>query len=367
MNLPRRTSLIFSILTFIALSTCGLVGNSFAYQTISAAEAYTMINQNPDVVVVDVRSNIDYCYYGHIPCARNLDWNSGQYEEEYQTLPTGVPIINVCEHGVRGARASAFLDDQPGYDEVYNISGGMSVWPYEKVTCAEEDPGDCDRPDKYRLYFPHIASGDGWETEIALVDLDRETAVSGSFQAFDENGNPVGERHELALNPAGRLELEVSRTFADAADIRYIIVTSDSDRLYGYLKFYNIPDQVYRVAIPATTRINQQTISIPHIAIADGWWTGLALLNTGDTLRTLTFTFSNGLERRLDLAGRRLQEHRPQRPDRFAGGCRRDQLGGSERGRRDHRTRDLRQRQPFKRSFSQRPGRQLPLLPSYRQ
>ena len=288
------------ILALICIGTGLCCQSGHAYEVISAEQAYIMISENDTVIVVDVRSNIDYCYSGHIPCALNLNWNSGEFEREYQQLPTNVPIINVCEHGVRGARASSFLD-QHGYHDVYNISGGMSVWPYEKITCKNENPDDCNKQ-KYLIYFPHIASGEGWETDIAIINTSSETSLNGSIKAYNATGKQVGDLHSVDLPPAGRIEMKVGTTFTTPGLIRYLIFTGNSDAAYAYLKFYNNPDQSYRVAIPAPKTINSGDIIVSHIAMSDGWWTGLNLLNTTNESRTLTFTFNGEKTKNLTIA-----------------------------------------------------------------
>ena len=285
--------------------TLMITGLSFqsgqAYESISAEEAHTMISEDNTVVVVDVRGNIDYCYGGHIPCALNLDWNSGQFEREYQQLPLNAPIINICAHGNRGRYASAFLD-RHGYSQVYNVSGGMSVWPYEKITCKNENPDDCIKQgDKYHLYFPHIASGDGWETEVAIINTSAETGLDGTLNAYDNTGKPVGEPRIVDLSKAGRMEIIIGETFSDPNLISHLIFTADSDQTYGYLKFYGSPDDSYRVAIPAPATVNHDNIIVSHIAVTKGWWTGLNLLNTTAKDKTLTITFNNNLKKDLTL------------------------------------------------------------------
>ncbi len=296
-------SALFFVLSFVLMFSAARVTSAASFTILSPAEARAMISRNPDVIVVDVRSNIDYCYYGHIPCAINLSWNSGEYEREYQQLPVDAPIINVCEHGSRGASASAFLSSR-GYTEVYNISGGMTAWNsagYEKITCADENPDDC-QPREKLLYYPHIASDKLWETEIAVVNLDPENGISVNFQAYDKNGTPVGTTRTVKLAPAGRRELIVGRDFSRPEDISYIILDSQSAKLAGYLKFFNASGGIFRAAIPAVAETSLQPLSISQIAVDDGWWTGIALLNTTASDRNLTITFNTGLVISFNLA-----------------------------------------------------------------
>jgi rhodanese-related sulfurtransferase len=293
---------IFLVPAFICFSLLFfLPSSSLAFNQLSPDEANQLIASNPEVVVVDVRSNIDYCYYGHIPCALNLVWES-EFTEKYTSLPTDAPIITVCQHGIRGAQAAAFLS-QHGYTMVHNISGGMVAWQadgFMKITCQEEDPDDCARPK--RFYFPHIASGSGWETEITVINLDPQKSLTGSFHAYDHEGQLVDESVTLTLAPNGRKELKVGTAFKHPERIAYIFLTASQGEFYGYLKFFSTPVTTYRAAIPAPLEINHGNIALSHIVVSDGWWTGVALLNTSKEDRDLTFSFNTGLKRRLKLA-----------------------------------------------------------------
>jgi len=101
----------------------------------------------------------------------------------------------------------------------------------------------------------------------------------------------VGEPIPLDLARSGRKELTVGETFSESKDICYIVLTASSNQIYSYLKFYDSENFLYRAAIPTARAINRNEISISHIAIGDGWWTGLALLNTNSEKRNLLFTF----------------------------------------------------------------------------
>lgn len=106
-----------------------------------------MINSNPQLIVVDVREQSEYCSTtatppGHIPGARLYPWNSQVLHNRYEELPAGAPILVVCGVGGRSALASQFLCSN-GLTAVYNMTGGMSVWTGATVGCCYS-AGDCD-------------------------------------------------------------------------------------------------------------------------------------------------------------------------------------------------------------------------------
>ena len=290
------------ILTFVTiLMVAGLLhGKGYAYTTISASDAYEIFTTNEELVVVDVRETWEYCsLQGHIPCAINYIWDRNSLAfstEEYENLPTDAPILLVCASGNRSRQAAIFLENH-GYETVYSLGGGMYDWPYDTATC--DDIEDCDST--YPVYFPHIASGNGWETEISVINTSQDTPVSGIFKTYNADGELLDNTHTLELPAAGRLELVVGEFFSNPTQIRYIILETANQTTYGYLKFYNYPELSYRASIPAITNINQNNISVSHIAIKDGWWTGLALVNTTDEDREIMFTFNNDENKALIL------------------------------------------------------------------
>ena len=293
-------------LTFmITLIVAGLLhGKGYAYTTVSAFEAHEMLLSNEELIVVDVREEAsEYCY-GHIPCAIVLPWNSGVFSEEYSTvLPINAPILVVCRSGNRSGQASAVLS-RNGYETVYNLADGMSGWTYDTVTCEDIESCDsCTRCDMtYPIYFPHIATGDGWETEITIINTSPDSPLSGTFKTYSAGGELLDNTQTLNLPAAGRTELIIGDSFQNPTSICYIIFVADNSSVYSYLKFYNSPGSSYRVAIPAPTSVNQNDIAVSHIALTDGWWTGLALVNTTNESRTLTFTFNNSQSKNLTLA-----------------------------------------------------------------
>ncbi|MCK5539354.1 MAG: rhodanese-like domain-containing protein [Deltaproteobacteria bacterium] len=285
------------ILTLMAVvMIAGLLhGKGYAYTTISGSEAEELYTSIDDLVVVDVRENYEYCPW-HIPCAINYPYNTEVFAEEYDNLPTEAPILVVCSSGSRSSSAASILS-RNGYETVYSLGGGMTFWRGDTVSC--EDVEDCDPA--YLVYFPHIASGNGWETEISVINTSPDTPLTGTFKTYNTDGVLLDDSHTLELPAAGRVEFLVGEFFSNPESIRYIVLETSSPTTYGYIKFYDYPGLKYRAAIPATTNVTRNDIGVSHIAMEDGWWTGLALVNTTSENRELTFTFNNGESQTLSL------------------------------------------------------------------
>ena len=104
-------------------------------------EAYEILQQQKDAVLVDVRSSMEYEYVGHplkalhVPIKEPPDWVTQQdfvkevssaLEErssEYKEI-RGIPLLMLCRSGARSALASEMLINE-GYTNVYNVLEGF--------------------------------------------------------------------------------------------------------------------------------------------------------------------------------------------------------------------------------------------------
>ncbi|MFP4531381.1 MAG: PKD domain-containing protein [Desulfobacterales bacterium] len=199
--------------------------------------------------------------------------------------------------GETGASATFTAPNIDGYVEIQ-----MTVTDDEGATASETMQLSISSVEgpvyTSKLYFPHVDSGGKWETEICLVNKSN-SSVSGQIKLYTPKGNLVSQSSET-LGAYGRKAWVVGEEFKDSDDIRYAIFESNSSSLCGYTKFYQ--EGLYRVAVPAVQETNKEAIYIPHIDSSSSWWTGLALVNTTNSTKTLTFTFSNGAVKKKDWA-----------------------------------------------------------------
>lgn len=77
-------------------------------------------------VLLDVRTPEEVSQ-GVIPGARHIDIYDADFKERAKQLPKDQPVFVYCAAGGRSAQAMEFLNEQ-GYQEVYNLSGGMRAW-----------------------------------------------------------------------------------------------------------------------------------------------------------------------------------------------------------------------------------------------
>jgi archaellum component FlaF (FlaF/FlaG flagellin family) len=154
------------------------------------------------------------------------------------------------------------------------------------------------------LYFPHIDTNSPWGTEIALINTSAGQSVSGTLKAYSNTGQLI-DTMAITLGPHGRRQLTIADELTNHTNIGYIIFDTDAGTVQGYTKFY-VSGQ-YRVAVPAVKEINTGDIYISHIDSSTEWWTGVSLLNTTDSSKTLTVTFDTGQTKTLTLAAKEHQ------------------------------------------------------------
>lgn len=100
------------------------------YHTITSDEAYNMINEKEDIIILDVRSNSEY-ENGHIKEAINVPLDEIDTFKDI-TDNNNVVVLVYCASGNRSKSASEKLISM-GYTEVYNF-GGINNWNYDLVS-----------------------------------------------------------------------------------------------------------------------------------------------------------------------------------------------------------------------------------------
>ncbi|MCP4492563.1 MAG: rhodanese-like domain-containing protein [Gammaproteobacteria bacterium] len=108
---------------------------------ISATEASELIQKEPSVAFIDVRSDMEYLFIGHPKGAVNIPWINEpdfiinpDFEREVRKLILGgvidsnehasVPVVLICRSGNRSTEAGNLLIEN-GFKCVYNIEHGF--------------------------------------------------------------------------------------------------------------------------------------------------------------------------------------------------------------------------------------------------
>lgn len=91
-----------------------------------------LVEQNETPIVLDVREpwEIAICALpGSIPIPM------GEIPERVNELPKNKPIVVICHHGVRSMQVAYYLNDA-GFENVYNLTGGIDAWASEVDSSA---------------------------------------------------------------------------------------------------------------------------------------------------------------------------------------------------------------------------------------
>lgn len=123
--------LVLLLLSVLLLSGCGAPSSELSYRQISTEEAVTMMEEETDYILLDVRTQAEY-EEAHIPGAICIP-NETIGTEEIPELPDKDQLILVyCRSGNRSKQASEKLA-QLGYTNVVEF-GGINSWTGETVS-----------------------------------------------------------------------------------------------------------------------------------------------------------------------------------------------------------------------------------------
>ena len=119
------------LMALLFLSGCGAVSAEKTYRQITMEEAVTMMEEETEYIILDVRTAEEY-NEKHIPGAINIA-NEVIGTEDIPELPDKDQLILVyCRSGNRSKQASEKLV-KLGYTNIVEI-GGINSWPGETVT-----------------------------------------------------------------------------------------------------------------------------------------------------------------------------------------------------------------------------------------
>jgi rhodanese-related sulfurtransferase len=96
---------------------------------VSTSDAYALIENLPDMVIIDVRTPEEY-QAGHLDGAINLDYYSGGFLGRLKSLDKNSTYLVYCRKGIRGGMALEMMRSL-GFKKVYNILGGLALWAEE--------------------------------------------------------------------------------------------------------------------------------------------------------------------------------------------------------------------------------------------
>ena len=104
----------------------GLFSTTKAYENLDGLEFKEKFNSANGAVLVDVRT-ADECSGGTIKGAKNIDFMSATFRDQFLKLDKSKEYFLFCRSGNRSGQACNALSKE-GY-KVYNLDGGIGAWP----------------------------------------------------------------------------------------------------------------------------------------------------------------------------------------------------------------------------------------------
>jgi rhodanese-related sulfurtransferase len=106
---------------------------------IEPEEAFIIIQKesnNPNFIILDVRTPNEY-KEEHLESAHLLNLKSHSFEDELDGMDKNKKYFVYCRRGKRGIIACNLMKKH-GYNEVYNITGGINKWKSKKLPVTSE-------------------------------------------------------------------------------------------------------------------------------------------------------------------------------------------------------------------------------------
>ena len=130
----KKLAIILSFVLTVLFISCK---DSTAQQsTLLEPQELIDVLASQDVYFVDVRTSKEFSQ-GHIANAINIDFKSSSFEEEIKKLDTLKPIVIYCRSGRRSAMSTKILD-KVGFDEIYDLKGGVLNWTKQGKALEKE-------------------------------------------------------------------------------------------------------------------------------------------------------------------------------------------------------------------------------------
>lgn len=119
------------MLGFIAYAGYGSMDvQEGSYDDVSPRQAYGMLQEREGAYLLDVRTQGEF-ENEHIEGAVNIpNERPNALEDDWREVPEDRKVIIYCRTGRRSANAAQFLAEK-GYDQVYNVEGGITRWKSE--------------------------------------------------------------------------------------------------------------------------------------------------------------------------------------------------------------------------------------------
>ncbi|MDW5287902.1 thioredoxin domain-containing protein [Formosa sp. PL04] len=113
-------------MTSVIVLFTSIVSCQESTSTLTPEEFANMINKNPELIVIDVRTPKEFAT-GHLDNAINYDWKSDNFQNQIINLDKSKEVLVYCFSGARSAKAATKMRSE-GFVSVMELNGGMINW-----------------------------------------------------------------------------------------------------------------------------------------------------------------------------------------------------------------------------------------------
>jgi len=105
-----------------------------AVVNLNNAELQKLMQDEPELLLLDVRTPQEYYGLGHIPGSRLLPIH--ELPGQLPSLNPAQKVVVICEHGIRSHDASQYLLYN-GFQQVCQLTAGMAEWNGPRAFASE--------------------------------------------------------------------------------------------------------------------------------------------------------------------------------------------------------------------------------------
>jgi rhodanese-related sulfurtransferase len=99
-------------------------GSNASYGEVSVQQARILIDDKPDLVILDVRTEVEFSE-GHIE--RSINIPVQELEQRLSELNANDEFLVYCRTGNRSATATGIMKEN-GYKRIYHMTAGITAW-----------------------------------------------------------------------------------------------------------------------------------------------------------------------------------------------------------------------------------------------
>ncbi len=119
-------------LSFVLIISIVACSEAQQIKRLNVKEFKELMDKTPNKTILDVRTNGEVAQ-GVLPQATQIDYNSGNFENQLDKLDKNKPVFIYCAVGGRSGSASSILAKK-GFKNVYDLSGGINAWRASGLT-----------------------------------------------------------------------------------------------------------------------------------------------------------------------------------------------------------------------------------------